>query len=123
MRNLSAIIAGVLLGTGISNSYAATVVCGGTVDMLSYHANNQLMVKLSSMNNPVFFCDTEAVWTVPGAGYSTSPGACKALYSTFLSARVTGTPISNMYFDGDEVPTACNAWGSWKRANIRHYIY
>jgi len=109
--------------SSLSNAFAGTVVCGGTVDSLSYHASNKLRIRLSSMNQLVLFCDTDAEWVVPGASHVTSPGACNAMYSTFLSAKLSGASITNMYFDGDDVPTACNAWGSWKTANIRHYVY
>lgn len=40
------------------NSYASSLVCTGTV---AYHGNNQLMIKLSSMNTPVSSCNPEKI--------------------------------------------------------------
>ena len=114
---VTALLAGIHL-----NCYGATVVCSGTVDVLAYHANNNLMVKLSSMNTPVFFCNPDSNWTV-APGYTTGPQTCKALYATFLTAKVTGTSLSAVYFDGDSVPATCNAWGPWVSANIRYFQY
>lgn len=104
-------------------AHAATVVCSGTVEDVSYHASDKLMVRLSSMNTPVFFCNTAAEWVVAGSSYRTSVETCKALYSMFLTARVSGIPVRSMYFDGDDVPATCNSWGSWKSASIRHFKF
>lgn len=101
---------------------AGTIICGGKVDQLAYHAPNRLMIKLDSMNTPVFFCNTEEEWSVPGTTTTTGPGACKTLYSTFLAAQLSGKVISNMYFDGDAAPGSCNTWGNFQNANIRYYI-
>tara|TARA_R110002072_G_scaffold33030_8_gene100244 strand:+ start:101 stop:472 length:372 start_codon:yes stop_codon:yes gene_type:complete len=103
------------------NSVAATVVCSGTVDALAYHGNNKLMVKLSSMNAPVFFCSPEFEWAPTGTTYKTGPETCKTLYSTFLAAKMSGKTINSMYFDGDQVPATCSSWGNWKQANIRYF--
>src|SRR6185503_12373754 len=106
--------------------HAGTVVCGGTVETLSFHATNtggQLMIKLSSMNVPVYFCDPDNPFSASGSGYTVSPATCKALYATFLSAKVSGLPINNMYFDGDAVPATCGVWANWQSANVRHYLY
>ncbi len=48
------------------------------------------MLRLSSMNTSVFICSPDVEWTPAGAGYTTSVAACKALYATFLAARVSG---------------------------------
>jgi hypothetical protein len=101
---------------------AGTVVCSGTVEAISYHANDLFMVRLSSMNLPVYFCNPEVAFT-PAPGYTTGPQTCKALYAMFLSARLTGTPVNNVYFDGPNVPATCDTWGSWVSANIRHFVY
>ncbi|WP_372627601.1 hypothetical protein [Arsukibacterium sp.] len=98
------------------------LVCAGEVETLSYHADSQLMIKLSSMNTPVFFCSPDNQWVVNGTAYKTSPQACQAMYSTFLAAKMAGKPVANMYFDGDQVPASCNGWSSWAKANIRHYL-
>jgi hypothetical protein len=62
-----------------SNAMAGTVVCEGTVDTLAYHANNKLMIKLSSMNRPVFFCSPDSEWTVAGTDYKTGPQNCQTI--------------------------------------------
>lgn len=102
---------------------AATVVCSGTVAELSYHASDKLMIRLSSMNTVVYICNPGAEWIVSGTSYKTSPDTCKALYSVFLAARLSGEPINSVYFDGDDVPATCNSWGNWKSANIRHFRF
>jgi len=112
-----------LFSLAASTSYAGTVVCAGTVDVLSYHANGSFMVQLSSMNTPVFFCSADAEWLVAGTTFKTGPEACKMIYSTLLAAKSTGKAIANVYFDGDQVPGSCNTWGDWKAANIRHFLY
>ena len=45
-------------------AYSEMLVCSGTVTKLAYHANNKLMLQLSSMDNPVFFCSPDAEWAV-----------------------------------------------------------
>lgn len=105
---------------------AATIACAGTVEAVSYHASNTsgvVMVKLSSMNTPVAFCDPEAPWSAPGSGYSVSPAACRALYATFLTAKTSGQSFAVVYFDGDHVPSACSSWPSWPSANVRYYVF
>lgn len=104
------------------NVVARELICSGEVDTLSYHTDSQLMIKLSSMNTPVFFCSPDNQWVVNGTAYKTSPQACQTMYSTFLAAKMAGKPVTNMYFDGDQVPGSCNGWSSWAKANIRHYL-
>jgi len=105
-----------------SGARAGELVCSGTVDMISFHANNTYMIKLSSMNVAVFFCSPDGTHSVAGTSYVTGPETCKALIATFLTARETGRNIY-MYFDGTSVPATCNAWGNWTSANIRHFAY
>jgi hypothetical protein len=100
---------------------AGTVVCSGTVETIAYHANNSLMVRLSSMNTPVYFCNPEITWNV--AGYSTGPQTCKMLYAMFLAARESGRTINSLYFDSDDAPTTCNTWATWKSATVRFFEY
>ncbi len=102
-------------------SYSAQLVCSGKVENLSYHSPNILMLQLSGMNKTIYFCNPEANWTVSGTTYTTGPETCKTMYSTFLAVMLSGKTLHNVYFDGDEVPQSCNQWGSWKRANIRHF--
>lgn len=103
---------------------AGTLVCDNSkVELLAYHGNSKFMLKLESMDSPVFFCNPGSVWQVPGTSYKTSPETCKMLYSTFLAAKMSGTPINRIHFDGDDVPSECNNWGSWKSANIRYFRF
>ena len=105
---------------------AATVVCSGTIDTLQFDATatgGEFSIKLSSMNIPVYFCDPDNSFAAPGSGYSISATTCRSLYATFLAAKVTGTPVTNMYFDGSEVPATCDGWAAWQQANIRHYLF
>jgi len=105
---------------------AGTIVCGGTIDILQFDATSSgsgyFSIKLSSMNVPVYFCDPDGTFSAPG-GYTISATACRALYATFLSAKVSGLPVTNMYFDGSQVPASCDAWATWQSANIRHYLF
>ncbi len=100
---------------------AGTVVCAGKVQTLAYHANNMLMIKLDSMNVPVFFCSPDSEWSVIGATNITGPNTCNTMYSTFLAAKMSGKTINAMYFDGDQVPSTCSGWGNWNKASIRYY--
>ena len=100
---------------------AGTAVCSGKIAELAYHANNRLMIRLETMNKLVFFCSPDSEWSVAGTNYVSGPETCKTLYSTFLSAKISGKSITSLYFDGDDVPASCNNWGSWKKANIRFF--
>ncbi|GAB1624080.1 hypothetical protein AAOGI_41300 [Agarivorans albus] len=103
---------------------AGSLVCDGTVDKVAYHGNDKLMVKLSSMNNPVFFCNPNADWRVSGAeGRVMKAETCKAVFSMFLSARTTKEFISRVHFDGDNVPAGCDKFESWKNVFIRFIYY
>ena len=106
------------------NASAGTLTCTGTVDTVAYHGNDKLMVKLSSMNTAVFFCNPNQNWSVPGEpGRVMSPETCKAVFSMFLSARATQERISSVHFDGDDVPTSCTGFGNWKNVFIRYVNY
>jgi hypothetical protein len=120
------ITASLLAAAGLISGVASAgnIMCAGTVELLSYHSPDTFMVRLSSMDMPVFFCKPNATFTVPGAGgYSTSAETCRALVATFIAARESGRSFGGIWFDGDDVPATCNAWGSWKSANIRHFLY
>lgn len=101
---------------------AATVVCSGTVDFLAFHANDVLLIQLSSMNTAVQYCSLNQDWTV-APGYTTTPATCKALLATFTTAKAMGSVLSSVYFDGPNVPSVCNGWASWTSANIRYFHY
>jgi hypothetical protein len=106
-----------------STSYAATLVCPGTVKVIAYHSPDRIMVQTSTMNRPVFVCNPGAKWSVSGTSYSTSAETCKSLLSMFMHAKASKLRINSLYFDGSDVPTKCNGWGAWKRANIRFITY
>ncbi|NQZ08774.1 MAG: hypothetical protein HRT35_16585 [Algicola sp.] len=112
-----------LAGLCSTQALAGELTCSGTIESLGYHANNKFMIKLSSMNTLVFFCNPEENWIVPGAGYQTGAESCKMMYSTFLAAKTLKTSFGGIYFDGDDVPASCDKWESWKSANIRFYQF
>ncbi len=114
------------LGLASALAHAGTIVCSGTVDSLQFDATSTggyLSIKLSSMNVPVYFCDPDNSFSASGSGYSISAATCRTLYSTFLSAKVSGLPITSMYFDGNSTPSSCDTWAAWQSANVRHYLY
>lgn len=117
------LIFGVVILMNLVSAHAATLVCGGTIVTLAYHSPNRIMLRLSSMDNAVFFCNTDTEWSVAGTTYTTAPRACGALYSSFLSAKMSGLTVNSMYFDGNEVPATCDSWGKWKSANIRYFNF
>ncbi|MDO6499292.1 hypothetical protein [Photobacterium sanguinicancri] len=111
----------ILLSSSVS---AGSLVCTGTVDSVVYHGNDKLMVKLSSMNVPVFICNPNTTWTVAGAeGRVMSSETCKAIFSMFLSARATKENISRVHFDGDNVPSSCSSFGAWQSVFVRMVSY
>jgi len=106
------------------NASAGSLACSGTVDTVAYHANDRLMVKLSSMNTPVFFCNPNQEWSVAGAsGKVMNAETCKAVFSMFLSARATREHITRVDFDGDNVPTSCSNFANWQAVYIRYVNY
>lgn len=103
---------------------AGSLICSGKVDQVAYHGNNRLMVKLSSMNTPVFFCNPGSDWKVAGEPNRVmSPDTCKAVFSIFLSARSTEETINRVHFDGDNVPESCSSFKSWQEVFIRYVNY
>jgi hypothetical protein len=100
---------------------AGTLTCVGEVEELAYHANSRFMLKLTSMNTPVFICNPDSPWQVPGTGYVTSAETCKMMYSTFLAAKMANKVVDYVHFDGDQVPEACDEWGNWSVANVRFF--
>lgn len=111
-----------LAGLTSGSAFAAETVCEGTVDQLSYHADNSFMVKLSGMNTAVLFCNPDAVWTASGTPYKTGPETCKMLYSTFLTAQMSGAKLTAVYFDGDDSKGNCQTFPAWAKVNIRHFV-
>lgn len=106
-----------------SASNAATIQCTGTVKKIGLHANDRIMLQLSSMNQPVFICSPNAEWEVSGTGYKTSAETCKSMLSMLMHAKATNADMGNVWFDGDDVPASCNGWESWQNANVRYFTY
>lgn len=100
---------------------AGSLTCSGRVTQVNMHANDTFMLKLDSMDYPVYFCRTNGTFSVSGTQFTTSAETCRTLIALFLTAKVTEKRLSVIYFDGDEVPTACNAFGPWKNVNIRYF--
>jgi hypothetical protein len=114
------------IGMCASAVSAATIVCNGTVETLSFHANTVgggvMLLKLSSMNEPVQFCDPNATFS-PAGGNTVSAATCKTLVAAFMSAKLSGLQMIDVYFDGDSAPSSCGSWGAWQSASIRHFKY
>jgi hypothetical protein len=118
---MSRVILAALLGAFVSTPVsAATVVCGGTVSRLLYEASGNVMLQLSNMNTWVLICSLDSNWNI-APGFVTTPATCKTMYASFLAAKLSGTPVNDVYFDGPSVPASCAAWAPWTYANIRHY--
>jgi len=115
------ILMSLLFITPLAN--ANTLQCTGTVDKIGMHASNKIMLKLSSMNTAVYICSPEANWVVSGTTYSTSAEMCDSLLSMLMHAKSTQSNVGDVWFDGDDVPANCNSWESWKKANIRFFLY
>jgi hypothetical protein len=106
---------------GLSPAVAAQLVCSGQIAQLTYHSPDRFMIRLSSMNNEVFFCNTSSTWTVSGTTYTTSAETCRAMVALFMAAKLTGQAVTSMYFDGDQVPSTCSSWAAWSYANVRYF--
>lgn len=113
---------GVLLFAGASAS-AAELICSGTIEQVHLHAPDRMMIKLSGMNTPVFFCNPSSLWSISGTSYTTSAETCRMLVGLFMAGKLAGRSISAMYFDGDDVPASCTSWAGWKYANIRYFAW
>ena len=101
---------------------AGALYCsGGTVAQLSYHGKGTLYLRMSNMNTAVGICSFDGEWGPAGSlTGSTSASSCKALFSALLAAKLAGTTISQVLFDGDAVPTSCTAFGPWTAVNLRY---
>jgi hypothetical protein len=119
MKKISLTI--LLMTTWVAHSLAGTVVCSGTVDRIAFHSSDKVMLKLSSMDAEVFICSLSSVWANSEGSDTTDPATCRAMFDMLLSAKALGTPVNSMYFDGVDVPTACDQWGAWKSAHIRYF--
>lgn len=116
------IAAALVIGIPV-HATAGTLACVGTVESVAFHAPDRYMLKLSSMNTPVFFCSPEREWTVAGSDYATTPANCKMLYATFLAAKLAGGTLNYVHFDGEQVPASCDTWAAWANANVRYFRY
>jgi hypothetical protein len=102
---------------------AGTITCSGRILQVSYHSPDAFMIQLESMNLPVIFCRSNASYSVSGTTYTTSPESCRTLVGMFTAGKIAERSIGVMYFDGDAVPSACNAWPAWQSVNIRHFAW
>lgn len=115
-RSLLSIVA--LLTTGSVS--AGTLVCSGTVISLAYHAQDVLLIRLSSMNEPVQFCSINQDWSI-APGYTTTPAVCKTFLAMFMAAKASGESISSVYFESPSAPATCSGWVPWTSANLRFF--
>jgi len=106
-----------------SSAFAGTLACTGTVEQIGLHAPDKIMLRLSSMNTAVFICSTKNNWSVAGTSYQTGVETCNAIWSMLMHAKSTKAEMGKVWFDGEDVPTDCNQWETWKAANIRHFLY
>jgi hypothetical protein len=115
-----AVIASILPGLA-APVVAAELVCSGQIVQLNYHSPDAFMIRLSSMNNEVFFCRPNATFSVSGTSYTTSAESCRAMVALFMAGKLAEKSIATMYFDGDQVPSSCSSWPAWGSANIRFF--
>lgn len=107
----------------ISSAFAGTLQCPGKVAQIGMHANDKIMLRLTSMNTPVFICSMSERWEVSGASYKTTVEMCKAIFSMFLTAKTTGAEMGDVWMDGDDVGDSCTSFKSWGKVNIRHFMF
>jgi hypothetical protein len=120
------IVLALLVASSSTPTFAATVVCSGTVSELTVTSNGSpwdglVLLRLSSMSGPALVCSLNQNWNVQ-AGFTTTPTHCKTMYSAWLAARLSGLAVNDVYFDGP-VPSACNLWSPTTptQANVRNY--
>lgn len=105
-------------------SFAGSLKCENSrVLRVAYHANDRFMVKLENMNRSVFICSPESEWVVPGTHRVTGPETCKLLVSMFLAAKMSGEPLQQVHFDGDDVPESCDQFEPSSVVNVRYINY
>lgn len=110
----------VLTLLGAPASQAGSLWCTGAVVELGVHLPNQLLVRLSSMNERAVVCFLDATYNAPGQlGGGTSATTCKALYANLLAARASGLPVQAM-LDGDQVPAQCSGFAAWSYVSARY---
>ena len=97
---------------------AGTITCGGTIDMVVVHQPGFVGVKLTSMNDYAFVCRIDADYTPAGAATIT-PTVCKALYAGLVTAKVNKLNVTNLWFDGDAVPSSCTTWAGGAVSSIK----
>ena len=123
MRPVSAKLKSVFLVVAMlaaSATQAGTLWCTGSVVELGVHLPNQLLVRLSSMNDRAVICFLDATYSAPGqlAGI-TSATTCKSMYANLLAARASGQTVQ-MVMDGDQVPAQCGSFANWSNVSLRY---
>ena len=103
-----------------SATQAGTLWCTGTVAEIGVHLPNQLLVRLSTMNDRAVMCFLDAAYNTPGQlGGTISAATCKSMYVNLLAARASGQAVQ-MMMDGDQVPAQCNSFVSWSYVSLRY---
>ena len=98
---------------------AGTLICTGTAAEVSLHLPNQLLVRLSSMNDRVLVCLLDATHTVAGQlSGSTTATTCKGMYASLLAAKASGQPMQ-MVMDANVLPSACDTFAPWTPVSLR----
>jgi hypothetical protein len=120
---LKPMFTGLICAVTTFNAAAGTIICQGTVELVSIHQPGYVGVMLSSMSNYVIVCRLDETYTPPGAA-SISPATCKALYAGLITARVNRYNIDAIYFDGDAIPASATcsnfAGGLATQVNLRY---
>jgi hypothetical protein len=123
MSHISAKVKAVFVALAMSvgsATQAGSVWCTGTVVELGVHLPNQLLVRLSSMNERVVVCFLDATYSAAGQlGGSTSATTCKGMYANLLAARSLGQNVQ-MMMDGDQVPAQCSNFAGWSYVSLRY---
>ena len=89
-------------------SFAIQFGCNGKIAVLLVMPGDDVAVKLTGSTLNPYVCNV----TKQGK-YTISPTACKMIYDTLLSAKLTGSTV-NIYYD-DPVLT-CSTLPDWKPA-------
>ncbi len=112
-----------IVALGMSQAHAGALYCNGQILELAYHQPGNLIIRTAGMNYGVVICSVNNEWVVPGSlAGNTSVSACKTMYATFLAAKLSGTPLGQLLFDGDSVPATCNSFAPWTNVNVRYFV-
>jgi hypothetical protein len=91
----------------------ATIACGGLVAYLSIDQIGQVSVGSSVAINTI--CSTES----QGA-YSATVNACKLMYATLLSAKLTGKSVT-LYYSNPAL-TSCGSITQWSNQPSMYFV-